>query len=500
MAVAQNHAAAVVQLAVATVGAVTIGIPVAAVLQALPLAGALHPLPRRQGALCGVADHGGALVPVVDLARWVEVGAAADAGADRHKHARILVLGDGRRTIGLRVDAVLGLTDVPAPTQVLHDQHPDEVFDTVVRSADLARVISVLDVGRLIALAAAWHAGADGASGAPDTGSAGGADGGEYRSSGAGQAGEAGMPDGAAAAAAAGVHGAAARPPGVLYALLAVGDARIAVPADEVAQVKRMPPLQPLGPAGGSNYCSWRNRKVAVLDTTRLLNLPAAANAPLLAIVERGDLALGLAVRAALELRTLAAPATGVATTVIDDDGSAIEVIDTATLLARVPEASISRTTEAAPRLSAATATAAAQRVNSSAYIVFQTDQQHATAIDPIEEILALAPAHVDGQEQLLPTIAWRGRPLPLVDLRPAGTPTPAGCDARIIVARSSERCTGYVVKHVLLLIPPNTGKLYRMALAGAGLVEFITTGAVNEQASYRTIDLARTDLSPAAA
>ena len=99
MAAVREQDSPPVQLAVATVGAVAVGVPVAAVLQALPLAGALHPLPRRQGALCGVAEHAGTLVPVVDLAQWVDVGSATEAN---DKTARILVLGDGRRTIGLR--------------------------------------------------------------------------------------------------------------------------------------------------------------------------------------------------------------------------------------------------------------------------------------------------------------------------------------------------------------------------------------------------------------
>ena len=418
MAAVRETAIATVRLAIATVGTVTVGVPVAAVLQALPLAGALHPLPRRQGALCGVAEHAGALVPVVDLARWVDVGEVLNNAPARDKTARILVLGDGRRSIGLRVDAVVGMTDVPAPTRVLHDQDPDEVFDSVVKSDELERVVSVLDVARMIALAGAWHGGDDSDS------TAGGAD----------HAGPDGDGD-------SGADGAAA--------LLAQG-------------------------AG------------VTANTATLYEL--------LAIVEHGDLALGLMVRAALELRMLAVPVTpagaAVATTVIGEDGAAIEVIDTAALLARVPEASISRAT--APAGGAATA----QRLNSHAYIVFQTDQHHATAIDAIEEILALAAVHVDAHEQLLPTIAWRGQPLPLTDLRPPGTPTPPGCGARIIVARSPDGadagCTGYVVKQVVLLIPPNTGKLYRMALAGVGLVEFITTGAATEQASYRTMDLAR--------
>ena len=497
MAAVREQASPTVQLAVATVGAVAVGVPVAAVLQALPLAGALHPLPRRQGALCGVAEHAGTLVPVVDLAQWVDVGSATEAN---DKTARILVLGDGRRTIGLRVDALVGLADVPAPTRVLHDDAPEEVFDTVVKSAELDRVISVLDVGRLLALACAWHGGdaVDGADGADDSDTgARGVTGDEASAAvSAGGDGPAGTGAGAVAAAKA----------AALYALLAVGDTRIAVPAAQLAQVIRLPTLRAIGPAGGSSYCNWRDRNVAVIDTARLLGLPDDTQPALLAIVELGDLALGLMVHAALELCMLAAPDgpagsvvattamgtdTGaVVTTVIGADGGAIGVIDIAALLARVPEASISRAT--APASGAVATTAAVQRLNSNAYIVFQTDQHHATPIEPIEEILALAATHVDAAEHLLPTIAWRGQALPLVDLRPPATPTPPGSGARIIVVRDTDGCTGYVVKHVALLIPPNTGKLYRMALAGTGLVEFITTGTAHEQASYRTMDLAR--------
>jgi chemotaxis signal transduction protein len=476
---------ATAQLAVAAVGAVTVAIAVDAVLHALPLAGALHPLPRRQGALCGVVEHAGRLVPVVDLARWVDVGERA--GAADAKAERIMVLGDARRSIGLRVSAVLGLTDVPAAAlaPVLHDQDPEEVFHTVVKSDELDRVLSVLDVGRLIALAAAWHEADDGASAR----TAGGA---------AADRATAGVPG--AGVPAAGIPAAGVPAGAVLHAVLAVGDLRFALPAAELAQVIRMPALRAIGPAGGSSYCSWRDRNLAVLEGARLLGVtPAQAAAPatpLLAIIERGDLALGISVRAAVELRQLAPPGSGtgaadeaLATTVFDGDGGAIEVINTAALFARTPEAHISK---AVARAAADPITA--QRTNSHAYIVFQTERHHATAIEPIEEILALQAAHVDAQEQLLPTIAWRGQPLRVVDLRAPGTPTPVTCGARILVVRDGASdnggCTGYVVKHVVLLIPPNTGKLYQMALAGAGLVEFITTGVASEQVSYRTMDL----------
>lgn len=475
MTAAPAHTSAMARLAVATVGAVTVAMPVELVLHALPLAGALHPLPRRQGALCGVVEHAGQLVPVVDLARWVDVGArVGDPGA---RAERIMVLGHGQRSIGLRVDAVLGLTDVPATAlaRVLHDDDPEEVFHTVVKAAELDCVLSVLDVGRLIALAAAWQEPGDG---------------------GAARAMPAANADLAAHSAEADLATHSAAADGVLHALLAVGDTRIAVPASELAQVIRMPALRAIGPAGGSSYCSWRERNLAVIDSARLLGLPPQPQLPatqLLAIIERDDLALGLIVRAAVELRVLAPPGQGLggdnealATTVFGNDGGAVAVINTAALFARVPEASISRS-----EARAAADALNAQRLNGNAYIVFQTDRHHATAIEPIEEILALHAAHVDAQEQLLPAIAWREQSLPVVDLRPPGTPTPPNCGARIIVVRDGDTCTGYVVKHVVLLIPPNTGKLYRMALAGAGLVEFITTGTGSEQVSYRTMDLA---------
>lgn len=470
---AAGAGAATVQLAVATVGAINLAVPVAVVLQALPASGALHPLPRRKGALCGVAEHAGRLVPVVDLARWLDVGTAGTGQTDgtvsppdrqqrAAKGARILVLADGTRTLGLCVDSVLGLTEVPAAAlaRVQHDDDGEEVFHTAVRAPELDRVLSILDVGRLATLASAWHEAA---------------------------------PDAAASDAVAD----SSQRPTLQYALLAVGSSRIALPATALAEVIRMPVLHAIGAPGGSSYCGWRGRQIAVLDAAAMLGIADTASepAPLLAIVEHEGLALGLKVREALELRALPAaqhtPAVkGAPLSVTMYDGEehgAIEQVDTHQLFARTPEAALSR---AVSEPDAASDGVTAQRLNAGAYVVFQTDQHHATPIAPIEEILALGAEHIDAHERVLPTIAWRRQALPVIDLRPAGTPTPAKSGARIIVVRGADGCTGYVVRHVVLLIPPNTGKLYRMALAGTGLVEFITTGERGDQVSYRTMDL----------
>ncbi|USX16599.1 chemotaxis protein CheW [Oxalobacteraceae bacterium OTU3CAMAD1] len=455
LATASASAAGAVRLAVAAVGAINIGVAIDAVLQAIPAKGALTALPRRQGALCGVAEHVGRLVPVVDLARWVELGAPP---ADVEIAERVMMLSDGRRTIGLKVDSIRGLTDVEPQSlsQVHHDDDSEEVFHTVVKSADMGLVFSILDVGRLIALASAWHA-SDGdgdAEAAPST---------QY-----------------------------AQPEDekVLSALLAVGDVRVALPAAELAEVIPLPELLAIGTAGSNRYCKWRDRTIPVINVSALLGQPEVGQARLLAIVQRDGLTLGLLVREAIELRPLAIVGAdvsdgGIAVTIFEEGTGEIRVIDTALLFARTPEASISKT--AAP----AQDKREAQRANTSAYIVFQTDQALAASIDAMEEILPLRAEHMDGLERLSANIEWRGQAVRLMDLRTGPEPSSAKPSARIIVVKGPSGYAGYVVRHVLLLIPPHTGWLYRMSLAGAGPVEFITTGEGTERVSYRTVDLA---------
>lgn len=452
-----------VRLAVAAVGGVNVAVAVGAVRQAIPAKGALTAVPRRQGALCGVAEHQGQLVPVVDLARWVDVGAPQD---DIDVAERIMMLSDGTRTIGLKVDTIRGLTDVAPQTfsKVHHDADSEEVFHTVVKSDDMGLVLSILDVGRLIDLASAWHEDKldqQGGAQAPQPGA-----------------------------------NAAQADQTTLSALLGVGEGRAALPAAELAEVIPLPDMLAIGTAGSNRYCKWRDRTIPVVNLAALLGQPDAPPGLLLAIVQRDGLTLGLTVREAIELRPLpavgaeaAAGSGGVATTIFEDGVGAIELIDTAALFANTPEASISQ----------ATATPAqdgrdAQRANTSAYIVFQTEQAFAASIDAMEEILPLRAEHLDGMERLASSIEWRGKAIRLADLRkatqapdaPSAKPT-----ARIIVMRGADGYAGYVVRHVLLLIPPHTGWLYRMALAGAGPVEFITTGEGSERVSYRTMDLA---------
>ena len=443
---------AILRLAAVTIGAAQVGVAADAVLQALPLAGALALLPRRRGALCGVVEHAGRLVPVVDLAHWVDVGAAPDAAAAGARDgARVLLLRAGARRIGLRVDAVHGLAEVAASDlmRLHHDDDPDEVFHTVVKARQPEMVLSVLDVGRLAALAMAWHQD---------------------------DAGDAAATDAPAAPV---VPARAA----VLYGLLQAGGTRLAAPVTSLAEVLPVPAVQHAG--FGLAHCLWRGRHVPVLPADVLATGQAAAPA-LLAILEHDGLALGLPVDAALGMQPFApddaadgAAATdqdGLATVRYDTDGQPVLLLDPARLLARYPEAALSR--------QATRATAHATRpVNPTAHIVFEADGLASTPIDAIEQVVPLASTAPTG------TMPWRGQAIRVRDLRPAGQ---GGAGQALIVragAGPGARHVACVVNHVLQLIPPRAGQLYRM-----GAVDFVSVGDGDgaRQTSYRIQDLAR--------
>lgn len=452
--------AARLRLAQASIGAVHLAIPVDAVVRAVPLPDAPSLLPRRQGALRCVIEHRGTLVPVVDLARWVETGTPAGNAQE----ARILVLHRDGRTIGLQVDAVGGLIDV-APhllTRLHHDDSPDEVFHTVLHSPEDDRILNLLDVGRLADLALAWSEAGQGAAQA-------------------------------SAPAAAGTGPAADLK---TWALLETGHGRLAVPPAHLAEVMPMPALERFGGGIDSAYCIWRGRHLPVLPAAALMDGGAEARGAeargaeaggtasghdrLLAVIDDGGLALGIPVRAALQLcalegRGLPAP-DGITATLYDADGIEIRLLDTARLFARFPEAALGK-----PSVTGAGAAETAQRRkrNGAGYIVFEADGLRASPLGAIEHILPLAGATAA-------TMDWRGAAIPMVDLRSAA---PAA-SANVLVVRAADGHVGYVVSRVHSMIPPGTGTLYRMGGIGGGGLEFITTGEGAEQASYRTFDL----------
>lgn len=199
------------------IGEVGIGVRIEAVLQALPLPATLGRLPLRTHALLGMVDHDGMAVPVVDLARWLDVG-AAPAGAV----PQLLLLRDGDRTVGLRVDALEELVEVEAAAlqRLHHGDDPDDVFHSAAPSGN-GVLLSLLEVTRLADLAQCWSTAPT--SGAPAT------------------------------SAAPPVTDTLAR---TCYALLDTGHGLIGVPPAALAEVLALPALTHIG---SSAWCRWHD-------------------------------------------------------------------------------------------------------------------------------------------------------------------------------------------------------------------------------------------------
>ena len=441
------------RLAAAGIGAVRLGIPVDAVVQAIPVPAAPVSLPRRRGALRAVVQHAGSLVPVVDLARWVDVGTP---GASGQAGERILILHAAGRTIGLQVDTVDGLVDVPhaAVARLHHDDAPEEVFHSAVQVPESGQILSLLDVGRLADLAASWHQADDALA----------------------------TPAAAQAPAASPLD-----PAGALHALLQLDGVRLGVPASDLVEVMPMPALTRFGGGIDGAYCLWRGRHLPVLGAAALPGLPDACTAPLLAVVEHEGLVLGLPAHAALALQALAGGGAGLISTVYGEDGGECKLLDTTALFERFPEAHMSRAKASADTLRTSRAAQDAGTANHSAYVVFDAGTLCATPIAGIEQILPLPPDCAASA-----TMPWRGAAMTLHDLRPGGRGAAAQAEGHVLVVVEDGKPVGYVVTRVELLVPSGSGTLYRLGADPARAVEFVTVDAAGGQASYRIVDLAR--------
>ena len=92
------------------IGAEWLAVPLALAAEVAPLA-PVHRLPHRDGgALLGVVNVGGRLLPAVSLARLMGVDIEhAPPPASRHAFARLLVLATGGQRVALPVDEVHGV-------------------------------------------------------------------------------------------------------------------------------------------------------------------------------------------------------------------------------------------------------------------------------------------------------------------------------------------------------------------------------------------------------
>jgi chemotaxis signal transduction protein len=436
--------AGAVQLVLADAGAVVLAVAVEAVAGAVAWPARLNRLPRRGGAVCGVLDYFGQAIALLDLALWVDLGAAS---ATPPAYQRALVLRQGGRMVAIGVDQVRGLQRV-APTaieQLSHDDDPQQIFHSTVRCAGVAGLACLLDVDRLMALAQTWSDGA--ATGARHDGAAG-----------------AGMAAPVAARR--------------TYGVVAGNGCRIAFPIKDLAEVLPAPPLLPFHSPLSEGLCQWRGRHVPVTSIAKCfpaLWAGGAAPAPLLAILQRDGLVLGMLIDQVPDIVQLPAADATADSMQADADGALIHLPSMAALHARFPETALSRE-------GAQGAQAAATATNLGSHLVYEAASTASTPLDGIEAVLALPPLAPGATE-----MAWRGAPLALRDLRAA--PGPAGT---VIVLRDVQPAQGYIVDAVRTLVRERSASVSHIAVAGRGAIELLTTGTGTARATYVVGDLAK--------
>src|SRR3990167_2241905 len=405
---------ALVQHVHVRVGRCHIAVPIDQVQQALPLPPqGLTALPRRSGGLLGVADVDGAAVPIVALERWVPLETGGDAAAGV---PRLLVLQHAGALVGIRVDAVLGVKAVAAADirRVHHPPAENELFESVVPASAGAPTLCILEVARLMQLGRAWCAAAELApAGAADAVASARASPPGSRTQrhagfriGVGHWGGPGAGGGGGGGAGGGGGGGGARPraspPGSRtqrHAVFRIGVEHWAVPVDAVERVAPVPATElALGRAQRSwAIGQWQGRKVPLV-----LGLTVSACEQFV------DLVLEAVARTPGEAL--------VAGVVLLPDLGKLQVLDVGKLFGLTPEASISRSAQAATL--ARSDAELSDATEPLPYLVFDADQRYATPVEGIVGVVELpTQAREDLRQGRQAVLAWRGQTVRLVSL-----------------------------------------------------------------------------------
>lgn len=257
-----------------------------------------------------------------------------------------------------------------------------------------------------------------------------------------------------------------------------LGQQRYALPAALIQEVIARPPLSTPFLWGGplQGVTEWRGHHVYALAPAQLGS--DAASTPLLAVIGDDGNYLGLPIDAAHTLRRfrqdqLSGADAGPlhAGQLIDEDGSAIQLLDSAALLELIPH-----TRQTGSR----SASSAPMQRSRDAYLVCDAGIRLAIPIRLVEQVCIL-PAEISSEiDQPASgggTITWQGQQLPLHALSAAPT--------RMLVMRYREQLLGLLVRDVLTLLPALSASAPRACSIGGMAVSVISTS----QASYTLFD-----------
>ena len=447
------------------VGGCDIAIPVEQVRQAVPLPPqGLTVLPRRSGALLGVADVAGAAVPIVALERWLPLSAADD---EDNSASRLLVLQHADALVGVRVDAVLGVKPVAAEgvRRVHHTPDDSELFESVVPASAAAPTLCILEVARLMRLTQAWCAAEQLAAGAPA---------------------------GAAALAAQTQSAATQR-----FAVFRIGPERWAVP---VAAVQQVVPLPATDLALGRNdrtwaIGQWRGRKLPLVDISEGRQASDRQAAPWMVLLGQGPLVLGLTVSECEQLVDLPPDDALVAGVALCPGVGRLQILDVDKLFGLTPGASISRVAVDAAQPRSGVGAEAAEPVP---YLVFDADQRYASPVEGIVGVVELPPeARDDLRQARRAVLAWRGHTVRVVSLPAIARSAAAAPEPLLAVLvqapGDASAPVGIAIRSLCDWLPAHSALRSGMRMGAMGELGLINAkGAVADHANLVVVDLAQ--------
>ena len=452
------------------VGGCDIAIPIEQVRQALPLPPqGLTVLPRRSGALLGVADVDGMAVPIVALERWLPLPTADECAAV----PRLLVLHCAGALVGVRVDAVLGVKAVAAHNirRMHHAPDDNEWFESVVPASAGTPTLCILEVARLMRLAQAWAAAAE-----------------------------------LEPAVALNTVAPAALQPGCApqrFALFRIGQERWAVPVAAVQQVVPLPATElALGPNERAwAIGQWQGRKLPLVDISEGRQASDRQSAPWMALLCQGPLVLGLAVSACEQLLDLAP---GAVACTPDDPLLAgvalwpglgkLQVLDVDKLFGLTPGAAISRMALAAP--DASRGAGALEATEPVPYLVFDADQRYASPVEGIVGVVELpTQARDDLRQSRRAVLAWRGQTIRVISL-PAiarSAPPPDPLLAVLVQAPGDSAAPiGIAIRSLCDWLPAHSARRSGMRMGAMGELGLINAKGALNHANLVVVDLAQ--------
>lgn len=409
------------------------------------------PLPRRSGALASTCATPWGMVPLLDLALWLNMGHATTPG-----HQALLLHSAGK-AVAVRVSSLHGVAAAASVSRLHHDDNPSELFQSCVRWAD-AGTAALLEVKRLMDLTQVWCE--DNALSWDSVT----------------------QPSGASPL---------QRQP---HAILSAGGLRWAIPAQHLLEVAPATELELVLPPGSHarGICSWRARKMPVLDLAMLRNKQdRTTGAKLWAVICSGELSAAVLVNEVRQLVQLAVPPhADQFEAVMAPDGSEVLRVDVERLLCALPETEISRGSRAAfPGM--ASATQCPHAAGAVSYLLFEADTTYAAPVDSVVHVVALEPATIGRLLRGGDKLSFRGQSLPLF-LLPAysGQRAVNAPQVAIVVAMPDGGLAAIAVHRVTAWAQGSAVQPGAMRAAAFGEFQTITVTRAGKRTTHMVIDL----------